>query len=375
MHLFHVETGTHLYGGALQVFYLLRGLGRRGIRNTLVCPRGSAIARAAAGVAEVAALPMAGDLDPAFPLRLRALVRSRRPDLVHVHSRRGADWWTPVAAAGTGVPLLVTRRVDNREPRWAAALKYRAYRRVVAISDGIRSVLVEEGVPPGRIDRVRSAVDTEAYAGPCRRTWFDRAFPVAAGKTAAGVVAQLIPRKGHRFLLEAAPALFGRFPDLRLLFFGRGPLEPALREECRRLGIVERVHFAGFRDDMPRILPCLDLLVHPATMEGLGVSLIQAAAAGVPVVAARAGGIPEVVADGENGLLVPPEDADALLEAVAALLAEPARAEAMGRRGRERAARLFSVDGMVEGNLAVYRSVLPRRGGWPVAGDGGGQKA
>jgi glycosyltransferase involved in cell wall biosynthesis len=125
---------------------------------------------------------------------------------------------------------------------------------------------------------------------------------------------------------------------------------------------------------MPRILPCLDLLVHPATMEGLGVSLIQAAAAGVPVVAARAGGIPEVVAHGENGLLVPPEDPDALREAVAALLADPARAGAMGRRGRERAARLFSVDGMVEGNMAVYRRVLSQRGGWPVAGGGGGQK-
>jgi glycosyltransferase involved in cell wall biosynthesis len=114
----------------------------------------------------------------------------------------------------------------------------------------------------------------------------------------------------------------------------------------------------GYRDDLPRLLACMDLVVHPATMEGLGVSLLQASAAGVPVVASRVGGIPEAVRDGVSGLLVPPADVAALADAVLALLADPDACRRMGAAGRDLVAREFSVARMVEGNLAVYRELL-----------------
>jgi glycosyltransferase involved in cell wall biosynthesis len=93
-------------------------------------------------------------------------------------------------------------------------------------------------------------------------------------------------------------------------------------------------------------------------MEGLGIILLQASAAGLPIVACDAGGIPEAVAHGETGLLVSPGDAAALAAAVSALLADPEKARAMGAQGRQRVRDLFSVERMVEGNLAVYRAVL-----------------
>jgi glycosyltransferase involved in cell wall biosynthesis len=101
----------------------------------------------------------------------------------------------------------------------------------------------------------------------------------------------------------------------------------------------------------------MDLLVHPARMEGLGVSLLQAASAGVPIVASRVGGIPEAVRDGENGLLVPPGDIAALRAAIETLLADPERRRRLGAGGQTLMAREFSVDAMVEGNLAVYREL------------------
>jgi glycosyltransferase involved in cell wall biosynthesis len=93
-------------------------------------------------------------------------------------------------------------------------------------------------------------------------------------------------------------------------------------------------------------------------MEGLGIVLLQASAAGVPVVAARAGGIPEAIEDGLTGLLVPPGDSGALAEAVSELLSDPGRARAMGDAGQERVRNEFSVDRMVEEYLALYREVL-----------------
>jgi glycosyltransferase involved in cell wall biosynthesis len=176
-----------------------------------------------------------------------------------------------------------------------------------------------------------------------------------------GVVAQLIERKGHLVLIEALPALLERIADLRVLFFGKGPLEARLRARVRERRLEGVVRLVGFRDDLPRILPSLDLLVHPAFREGLGVSLLQASAAGVPIVACRAGGIPEAVRDGVNGLLVPPGDAQALGHAIERVLGDHALARRLGQGGRELVAREFSLDSMVEGNLAVYREVLAER--------------
>lgn len=357
MRVLHVEGGSRLYGGAQQVLYLLEGLAGRGHANLLVCPAGCALARAAAPFAEVHGLPMHGDADLALAWRLRRLIRATRPGLVHLHSRIGADLWGGVAARLTGTPVVHTRRVDNPEPRWLVALKYRLHDRVIAISEGIGRVLLSEGLPPEKLRVVRSAVDRERYAGPCDRGATAARLGVSARALLVGVVAQLIPRKGHRFLLEALPPLVKAHPGLQVLFFGQGPLEAELRGLVETLGLAGRVRFAGFRDDLNKVLPCLDLLVHPATMEGLGVSLLQAASAGIPILASAAGGIPEAVRDGVNGVLVPPGDAAALGAALGRLLGDAALRRRLGEGGRELMRREFSIAAMVEGNLAVYREL------------------
>jgi glycosyltransferase involved in cell wall biosynthesis len=357
----HVEGGSNLYGGARQVLYLLEGLQRRQIRNVLACRPHSAISQLAGRFAEVRPIPMGGDLDLTLVPRLYRLIRAERPDVVHLHSRIGADVMGGIACRLAGVPVVHSRRQDNPEPRWVVALKYRLHDRVIAISEGIAGVLLAEGLAPAKVRCVRSAVAPEADQRPCDRAWFARQLSVPEHSRVVGVVAQLIPRKGHDLLLDALPSLLPTFPDLHVVFFGKGPREAELRATIVRLGLEGRVRLAGFRTDLPRILPCLALVVHPALMEGLGVSLLQAATAAVPIVASRAGGIPEAVRDGVNGLLVPPGDAGALAEAMGRLLGDPALARAMGEAGRRLMQEEFSVDAMVEGNLRVYREVLAER--------------
>jgi glycosyltransferase involved in cell wall biosynthesis len=360
MKVLHVEAGRHLYGGARQVLYLLEGLARHGCTSLLACPPGSAIAAEARALGvEVRETAIGGDLDLALVARLYGLLRRERPDILHLHSRRGADVLGAIAARLAGVPCVLSRRVDNPEPvRWAR-LKYRLYDHVIAISEGIRQVLLAEGVPPGRLSCVRSAVAPGGHA--CDRAAFERDFDLPPGARALGVVAQLIPRKGHRYLFEALPGLLRRYPDLYVLCFGRGPLQAELAAAVAAPRYDGRVRLAGFRADLPRLLPCLYGVVHPAEREGLGVALLQAAAAGVPVVASAAGGIPEVVHDGVNGWLVPPGDVGALDRAIARLLDDPAAAAAMGEAGRRLAREQFSTETMVEGNWRVYRAVLEAR--------------
>lgn len=358
MKVLHVESGRYLYGGARQVVYLLQGLSRQGVESVLVCPRGSAIATTAREIGvTVHELPMRGDHDLPFIWRLLQVIRRERPDLVHLHSRRGADTLGGLAARLSRTRVVVSRRVDNPEPRFVVKWKYRLYDRVITISQGIADVLLAEGLPASKLTCVRSAIDVEAFQTGCDEIGFRQSFGLAKDGLVMAVVAQLIPRKGHRVLLAAMPRLLTRFPGLKLLIFGRGPLASELAQTIAQMGLQESVILAGFRTDLPAILPCLDLLVHPALMEGLGIALLQAASAGLPIVAVNAGGMPEAVEDGVNGRLVTAGNVEELTEAIEELLADGALRHRLGEEGREKMRREFSLEHMVEGNLQVYREV------------------
>ncbi|MCI0516323.1 MAG: glycosyltransferase [Woeseiaceae bacterium] len=359
MKIVHVETGRHFYGGAQQVIWLLQGLEARGIDNLLVCTRHSAIesVAAAAGI-PVTALPCAGELDLAFVWRLRRVLIREAPDLVHCHSRRGADFLGGQAASMVGLPAIVSRRVDNTEPALMSALRYRRFARVVAISENIAEVLRKAGVDDERLVVIRSAVDASQLRQQPDREFLAREFAIDRDAFAIAIVAQLIPRKGHRFLLEALASLKGRYPRLRLEVFGSGVLDEALRRLVAALGLNGMVHFAGYRDDLDDFLSGFDLLVHPAVREGLGVAMLKASAAGLPVIAFDVAGAREIVENGQTGLLVPSEDSDALATAIARLIEDTALRRRMGARGRARMQRDFSIDNMVNQYVKTYEAVM-----------------
>lgn len=359
MKILHVETGRHLYGGPQQVAYLLAALTERGHDCTLVCPPGSGIDSAArAQGIRVQNLFCAGDLDLPFAYRLTQFINETRPDLVHCHSRRGADVLGGLAASFADVPAVVSRRVDNTEMQLIAALRYRPFRKVIAISNTVAEVLRAAGIEGDRVTVIRSAVDAAAFAETADPADFRREFNIPEGMPALAAAGQLIPRKGHRFLLDAAAQLKNSGKVFRLMIFGEGELDKTLREQAVSLGLGDVVQFPGYRDDLDRWIGCFDLFVHPALAEGLGVATLKAQAAGVPVVAFAAGGLREAVADGETGLLVAAEDSDALARAMHRLLDDDALRARFAAAGRVRMATEFSIDTMADKHVALYESIL-----------------
>ncbi len=362
MKTLHIEMGRHRLGGTMQVYYLMRGLRERGIPAVLVCARGGDLHRLAAhdGL-DLRAVDFAGDLDLRFIWRLAAILRAERPDVIHIHSRRGADTLGLIAAKITGIgKVILSRRVDDPvKPGWLTQLRYvRLPDRVVTVSKGIARVLEAAGVPASGIRQVYSAIDFRAYQSsldvPAARARLDLPpdVPVLV------VIAQLIPRKGHRFLLQALPAILAKHPDTRVLFVGEGAEDAALHVEVARTGLQDSVTFLGYRNDIGDILRACDVLVHPATMEGFANVAMQAMASGIPVVSSAVGGMPESVRDGITGLLVPPCDPPALAAALLRLLDDPPLRARLGEQGRRIVEQEFNTDAMVEGNLRVYRELL-----------------
>jgi glycosyltransferase involved in cell wall biosynthesis len=354
MRIVHIEAGRHLYGGAVQVRYLLDGLSAAGGDNVLVCARGSELA-AAPPAAAVVELPMRGELDVALLPRLVRVLRAAAPDLVHVHSRRGADLYGGLAAALAGVPAVLTRRVDAAEPAWFARFKYRPYAAVVALSAAIDAQVAAGGVEASRRVRIPSAVDTQRFRpDPAAHARLRAAFGLPHDAVVVGVVAQLIPRKRHAWLLELLPELMRREPRLHVLCFGRGPLEAELRAVVAARGLAPRVQLAGCRGDLPALVAGCDVVAHPAAREGLGVALLEAASAAVPVVACAVGGVPDVLVDGETGLLVARDDAAGFAAALGQLVANAELRHRLGAAARRRAERQFGVAALVGAHRDLY---------------------
>jgi glycosyltransferase involved in cell wall biosynthesis len=356
----HLGTETGWRGGEQQQAWLAAGLQDRGHPCLMICRTGGEMCRRAPGLGlEVRPIRVRGELGLRSVLGSASALRGFRPDVLHLHDAH-AVLIGALAAAFARVPaVVVSRRVDFRinslrKYTWAAD-------RIIAISEAVRAVLLDCGVPSELVSVVPSGIDLERFERMPERAACRRELNLAADAPAVGCVAALTDHKGHRFLLEAWPRVLEAQPAAVLLLAGSGELEAKLRKQSASLGVNGSVRFLGYREDLPQLLAALDVFVLASHLEGLCTSLMDAMAAGLPVVATSAGGIPEVVQDRRTGMLVPPRDPRALAAALVAVLADGALRARFGRAGRE-AVRRFDRRNTVERTLEVYRQVLDSKG-------------
>lgn len=184
------------------------------------------------------------------------------------------------------------------------------------------------------------------------------------GDYVVSCVARLSPQKRHLDLLEAFAHVRAAIPGARLLLAGVGPLEDDVREGARQLGIEPGVELLGLvtRAELPDLLASTDVVALASAWEGLPVALIEALAAGKPIVASDAGGNRELVHHGENGLVVPVGDVDALAQALLELGLDPAARQRMGAASLARFARgTFSRTAVADGHVEAYRLAVELR--------------
>jgi glycosyltransferase involved in cell wall biosynthesis len=349
----------------MQTKHLVHGLEERGVPALLVCPDDGELYRAATREGlNVQGVRYRGDHDLTLVLKLGRIIRSAKPDIVHLHSRRGADILGALAAKWVGHPnVIITRRVDN--PISVGMLNGfcigKIPKAIVCVSGGISDVIKEAGFPSDKITVIHSAVDAGAYDSALSKWEARRILGVLPASPLLCVIGQLIARKGHHVLLDALPSLRNKFKDIRVLIVGSGAVRSRLEAQVHKLNLDGCVQFMGFRSDISTILRASDLLVHPALREGFANVGLQAMASGIPVVTTSVGGMPEMVQHEITGLVVPPGDSKTLAQAIEELLSNPGRRSMMGRLGQDIVRESFSVEKMVDSNLALYQKVLASR--------------
>jgi len=189
-----------------------------------------------------------------------------------------------------------------------------------------------------------------------RRLGLDPALPVV------GTVGRLSPEKGHSYLLDAAARVLREWGPVNFLLVGGGPLEGDLRRQVERLGIGDRVRFAGFQGDTVPYISAMDLTVMSSVSEGISLAMLEFMAMGKPVVTTSEPSFVETVVDGESGVVVALQDADALAEGLLRLLRDRPLAARLGHAAWERVHELFDIATNAEYLMNLYDSLLQTRG-------------
>jgi glycosyltransferase involved in cell wall biosynthesis len=361
MKVLHVDTRPDWRGGQSQVLLLLQGLCARGHRAELLVMEGTPLAERAraAGIvvhAQPARLwPLAG------PRTIRRLIAASGFEIVHAHDPHG------LTAAWLGRTFRTAALIGHR--RIAAPLhgspvalaRYRAARRLIAVSRLVAEKLIGSGMNAERVAVVYDGVRVPDLVSAEARREARRAWAVPDDEVLLGYVAHLVPGKNHEALLRALPEMLARRPGCRLILAGDGPRRRELEEMSRALKIESRVIFAGFVGDVAQLYRALDVFLFPALGEGLGSSLLDAMAHGLPCVAAASGAVPEVIDNGRDGILLPAGangEFEAGLVRTWAEWADFRDAERLGKAARARVEKSFSDSVMVEATLRVYESAL-----------------
>lgn len=354
MRILHVDTATEWRGGQNQIVLTAEGQIALGHDVMVFANEEGRLAERAS----LASLPVhrarvgRGDLSWRTIRAVHGAVKTFAPEVIHVHESHGLLAAILAARRAPITPRLVASRRVDFPLRFASRLKYQRMDRVLAVSEGVRSVLIEGGLARAKVALVHEGVRDRPPVPGGRETLQSLGVPL--GAPVVGNVAQFVDHKDHATLVRAAAIVLKTLPECRFLFCGAGPLRTSLDALARSLGVRDRIIFAGFRSDLDALIPCFDVFCLSSHLEGLGTSVLDAMCFGRPVVATSAGGIPDAVIDGETGRLVPPRDHEGLARALSETLASPETLTRYGAKGRARFLKDFTSAAMVSATIDSY---------------------
>lgn len=384
----HIITRFDKGGSAENTFLTVVGLDRE--RYEVVLVRGVALesamdaakARAVernleearqAGVRIVTVPALVRDIHPLKDLaafcRLLQILREERPAIVHTHTSKAGilGRW---AAWLARVPIVV--HTPHGHVFWgyfsrlATVLFVLAEKITSAVTDKIivlteqekKDNIVRRIAPESKFAIIHSGVALARFAGAAGdAAEAKKELGIPADAFVVGTVGRLTRIKGQKYLLAAAQKTLARTPGAYFVLLGDGELAVDLRAQVASYGIAGNVRFVGWRDDVSKIMSAFDVFVLPSLNEGMGKVLVEAMALGKPIIASAAGGITDLIVPGENGILVPCADADAIAQSIELMRADPALRIRMGARGRQMAVN-YGAELMVRKIDSLYVELL-----------------
>jgi len=296
--------------------------------------------------------------------QLAWFIKKNKFALVHSNDIHAAQY-TAVAARLARVPSILHIRNIGLEDwfGWKNAAIFKLATKTIAISQETKTSLLKVGVSPSKIELIPNAVDLDRFNEAVSGEVFRQEVGATNAEFLIGVVGRIVPHKGQDFFIQSIPDILDLFPNSRFVIIGADTtvdnhFSNSLQNLITQFDLKTKVHFSGFKEDVPEVMKALDILVVPSLCESFGRVLIEAMATKTPVVATTVGGIPDIVEDEINGMLVPVKDPKAISQAVIRLLSDEELYQAISKNGRMKVEKSFSLPTHVSKIEKLYQSLI-----------------
>ena len=299
--------------------------------------------------------------------KLANIFRQWKIDLVHVNDY----WWVPIAylaAKKCHIPVVVHIR-QQIEPVRIQQYWLNKPDRLFPVSKDIESVLHSMAVEPNRVQLAYSGIDVNHFCIVEDREAFRQRYGLREDQPVIGTVANLFPRKGYEYLIEALVTVKEEYPDICCFIVGEGSesYQEQLIALVKEKKLDSNVVFAGFQENVFEFLNAFDVFVLPSILEGFGIALLEAMAMSKAIVACKVGGVPEVIKDGVTGILVPPKDSGALAVALMKILGDNQLKSRLGISARKIVETKFTHEVAMKRIQVLYHEVIVDRQAVPCA--------
>jgi len=356
----HIDTEFTWRGGQQQAVYLYESMLDQGYDTLFVCQPGSPLEKYFKKKnIPYHSLRMHGELDIFAGYKIASLCKNQKFNILHLHAAHAMSIGLFATLFHKDLKLIGVKRVDyhiRKNP--LSRYKYSSYRitSLVAISDEIKRVLIDDGIQENRIHVIKSGVDIKKYKSIKQSSYLQEKYGIPENAFVVGTIAALAGHKDYPTFLKAAESIVSRTDNVYFVALGDGPNEKEIMEFADKLDLKDRFIFTGFQKDVGNHLKNFDIFVLSSKKEGLGTSVMDAMAAGIPPVCCRSGGIPELIDDGINGILVDKKNSEALANAVFNLCKNNEKRDELAKHAVLKS-KYFDINITVSKNIELYEKL------------------
>lgn len=364
-------TDTMQTGGAeLQMFLLAKFLDKTLFTPILACSSNPSLNRWCENFEKenikVIRITATNKHNPKHYFELKKIIKNEKIDLIHGHIWNPASCrYAFLAASSTKTPMITT----EHDPFKISFIKdlfkkstLKKVKAIITVSENNKKIL-QKLYPKykNKIQVIHNGIDTTWWHSQLLRITEqdikdvkEELFQAKENTFILITVAELHERKGLKYLIEAMPKIITKYPNVKCVIIGEGPERNALTKLIKSLNIENHVILLGKQKEIPKLLKCSNIFVLPSRREAFGMVLLEAMVTGLPVVATKVGGIPEIIENGENGLLVEPENPAKLSKAIIDLIPHPNKLEKFSKTGYTTVSEKFTAKKMAEQYEKIY---------------------
>lgn len=364
MNILEIISGKEVNGAIVHCMLLSKELVKRGHSVTLLCRYNAKIINLLDDT-EIEVIESDMNRWPLKELRhVSEMAHERKIDILHTHMTRAHNFGVFLSRF-SHIPCIATAHSHIVQPHWMFA------DHVIAVSDCTRRFQQRRNfVRQERIETVHGFTDYNQLndVPDTARNAVRASLGIEENTPLIGIIGDIIPRKGHLYLIRALPLILIAEPNARLVVIGDAKRNIGKRyykrvqAEAERLNVADKIIWAGYRSDIPEVLKALDVYALASLDEMFPVALLEAMVAGVPIVATAVGGIPECLTSGENGLLVPKADPAALATAISQMLCNPVLGAALSGRAQMAVREQFSLQSQAPRIEAIFNRIIKNSG-------------